>query len=296
MQYSIMMRCGQRYQKNTNPTGEACSGGEDASTGTNIAAPSLLSCGIVSVCAYRSQRQQADELLMRRLVELAGERKRFGYRRLHVLRRREGHQVNHKKTYRLYREAKLSVRRRKRRRGIAVERALLQVPDRANQVWSADFVMDALANGRRLKLLTVVDDFTKESVTIEVGHSLTGEDVAAALDQAAQVRGYPKVIRTDQGPEFTSWAFDQWAYERQIVIRLIQPGKPTQNAFIESFNGKLRDACLNAHWFRNLAHAQDVIAVWRCDYNEARPHSALRYQTPAQFAAMQLMDPHGNEH
>jgi putative transposase len=249
-----------------------------------------------SVCAYRSQRQQADELLMRRLVELAGERKRFGYRRLHVLLRREGHQVNHKKTYRLYREAKLSVRRRKRRRGIAVERALLQVPDRANQVWSADFVMDALANGRRLKLLTVVDDFTKESVTIEVGHSLTGEDVAAALDQAAQVRGYPKVIRTDQGPEFTSRAFDQWAYERQIVIRLIQPGKPTQNAFIESFNGKLRDACLNAHWFRNLAHAQDVIAVWRCDYNEARPHSALRYQTPAQFAAMQLMDPHGNEH
>ena len=199
----------------------------------------------------------------------------------------EGHEINHKKTYRLYREAKLAMRRRKRRRGIAVERAQLQVPDRANQVWSADFVMDALAHGRRLKLLTVVDDFTKESVTIEVGHSLTGEGVAAALDQAAQIRGYPEAIRTDQGPEFTSRAFDQWAYERRIVIWLIQPGKPTQNAFIESFNGKLRDECLNAHWFRNLAHAQDVVAAWRRDYNEARPHSALSYQTPAEFAAMQ---------
>lgn len=244
-----------------------------------------------SVCTYRSQRQQADGLLTRRLVELAGERKRFGYRRLHVLLRREGYEVNHKKTYRLYREAQLAVCRRKRRRGIAVERALLQVPDRANQVWSADFVMDALANGRRLKLLTVIDDFTKESVTMEVGHSLTGEDITAALDQVAQLRGYPEVIRTDQGPEFTSRAFDQWAYERQIVIRLIQPGKPTQNAFIESFNGKLRDECLNAHWFRNLAHAQHVIAAWRRDYNEARPHSAINYQTPAAFAAMQLQQP-----
>ena len=240
-----------------------------------------------SVCAYRAQQLRADEQLSRRLVELAGERKRFGYRRLHVLLHREGHEINHKKTYRLYREAKLAMRRRKRRRGIAVERAQLQVPDRANQVWSADFVMDALAHGRRLKLLTVVDDFTKESVTIEVGHSLTGEGVAAVLDQAAQIRGYPKAIRTDQGPEFTSRAFDQWAYERRIVIWLIQPGKPTQNAFIESFNGKLRDECLNAHWFRNLAHAQGVVAAWRRDYNEARPHSALSYQTPAEFAAMQ---------
>ncbi len=127
--------------------------------------------------------------------------------------------------------------------------------------------MDALANGRRLKLLTVIDDFTKEAVTIEVGHSLTGEDVAAALDQVAQFRGCLKVIRTDQGPEFTSRAFDQWAYERRIIIRLIQPGKPTQNAFI--------------------SHAQHVIAAWRRDYNEARPHSAINYQTPAAFAAMQ---------
>jgi putative transposase len=240
-----------------------------------------------SLLNYRSEKREQDTALQTRLRELALERKRFGYRRLHVLLRREGQIVNHKKIYRLYREAGLSVRRRKRRRGIAVARQPLALPGRVNQVWSLDFVMDALANGRRLKILTVVDDFTKEAVLIEPAHSLTGDDVAELLDRAAQFRGYPQAVRTDQGPEFTSRAFDQWAYQRGVEPLLIQAGKPTQNAYIESFNGKLRDECLNEHWFRDLRDARGIISAWRRDYNEQRPHSALGYLAPAQFAATQ---------
>ena len=209
-----------------------------------------------SVLSYRSEKQRSDARLKGRLRELAAERKRFGYRRLHVLLSREGYVVNHKKVYRLYQEADLAVRRRKHRRGLAVARQPLALPQRANQVWLLDFVMDALANGRRLKILTVVDDFTKESVLIEPAHSLTGGDVAELLDRVAQFRGYPEAVRTDQGPEFTSRAFDQWAYQHEVTPLLIQPGKPTQNAYIESFNGKFRDECLNEHWFRNLPHAK----------------------------------------
>ena len=248
-------------------------------------------CGLVglsrSVLSYRSEKRRSDAQLQGRLRDLAAERKRFGYRRCHVLLRREGYAVNHKKLYRLYREADLAVKRRKRRRGIAVARQPLELPGRANQVWSLDFVMDSLANGRRLKILTVVDDFTKDSVLIEPAHSLTGDDVAELLDRVSQFRGYPEAVRTDQGPEFTCRAFDQWAYEHGVAPLLIQPGKPTQNADIESFNGKLRDECLNEHWFRNLAHAKKVIAAWRRDYNEQRPHSSLNYLTPAEFAVNQ---------
>lgn len=240
-----------------------------------------------SVLSYRSEKQTNDTLLQHRLRELALERKRFGYRRLHVLLQREGTVVNHKKVYRLYREADLGVRRRKRRRGIAVTRQPLALPSRANQVWSMDFVMDALATGRRLKILTVVDDFTKESVLIEPAHSLTGDDVTELLDRVSQFRGYPQAVRTDQGPEFTCRAFDQWAYQRGVQPLLIQAGKPTQNAYIESFNGKLRDECLNEHWFRDLHDARTIISAWRRDYNEQRPHSALGYLAPAQFAASQ---------
>ena len=240
-----------------------------------------------SVLSYRSEKRESDGALQDRLRELAAERKRFGYRRLHVLLRREGHVVNHKKVYRLYREADLSVRRRKRRRGIAVARQPLKLPSRPNQVWSMDFVMDALANGRRLKIMTVVDDFTKEAVMIEPAHSLTGDDVTELLDRVAQFRGYPQAVRTDQGPEFTCRSFDQWAYRRGVLPLLIQPGKPAQNAYIESFNGRLRDECLNEHWFRDLQQARDIVAAWRRDYNEQRPHSALGYLTPAKFAADQ---------
>jgi putative transposase len=238
-----------------------------------------------STLCYRSEKRDADEALQGRLLELASERKRFGYRRLHVLLRREGIEANHKRVYRLYSAANLAVKRRKKRRRLEVEREPLGIPGEVNQVWSMDFVMDAMANGRRLKLLTVVDDLSKEAVDIHVAHSITGDHVVEILDRVSQFRGYPGAIRTDQGPEFTSNALDQWAYQNGIVLKLIQPGKPTQNAYIESFNGKLRDECLNEHWFMSLENARQIIGNWRRDYNEQRPHSSLGYMTPSEFAA-----------
>ena len=237
-----------------------------------------------SLC-YRSAKQDDDQAIKERLVELAHERRRFGYRRLHILLGREGIKANHKRIYRLYSDAGLTVRKRKRRKGIMVERQPLELPDKPNQVWSMDFVMDALCNGRRLKILTLVDDFTKEALDLVVAHSICGEHVVRILDAVAQFRGYPAAVRTDQGPEFTSKALDQWAYKNGVQLKLIQPGKPTQNAYIESFNGKFRDECLNEHWFEDLPHARKEIAQWRQDYNEVRPHQSLNYQTPAEYAA-----------
>jgi putative transposase len=238
-----------------------------------------------TVLHYASKAQPENEQLQARLVELAGERRRFGYRRLHALVRREGVSVNHKRLYRLYSDAGLTVRRRKKRHGVAVERQVLALPSGPNQVWSMDFVSDALASGRRIKVLTIVDDFSKESVDLAVDFGISGHYVTRVLDQAARFRGYPKAIRTDQGPEFTGQALDQWACLHGVELKLIQPGKPTQNAFIESFNGRFRDECLNDHWFTSLAEARILIAAWRRDYNQHRPHSALDYQTPAEFAA-----------
>jgi len=213
-----------------------------------------------SVLCYRSQKQLDDQALKERLIELANERKRFGSRRLHALLRREGVEANHKRVYRIYHddEAGLAVRKRKRRKGIAVEREALHLPEAPNRVWSMDFVMDALANGRRLKTLTIVDDRTKESLDIAVAHSICGDRVVRTLEAIAQFRGYPEAIRTDQGPEFTGKALDQWAYSSGVELKLIQQSKPTQNAYIESFNGKFRDECLNEHWFRDLQHARDI--------------------------------------
>lgn len=238
-----------------------------------------------SVLHYKARLDHENDALRARLVELAHERRRFGYRRLHAMIEREGIQANHKRVHRLYREAGLAVRRRRRRHGAMIEREQLALPSGPNQVWSIDFVMDALSNGRRLKCLTVVDDFTKEAVDIIVDHGISGLYVARALEQAARLRGYPKALRTDQGPEFTSRALNQWAYANGVTLKLIQPGKPTQNAYIESFNGKFRDECLNEHWFTSLAHARALIAAWRQDYNEQRPHSALNHLSPAEFAA-----------
>ena len=234
--------------------------------------------------SYES-KPDGNEDLRSRIIELAQIRKRFGYRRIHALLRREGIEVNSKRVYRLYTEENLSVRRRKRKKGIAVERDPLMLPDTANEVWSMDFVMDRLANGNRLKLLTIVDDYTKESVDIVADRSITGDDVAGILDKICRFRGFPESIRTDQGPEFTSRALDAWAYRNGVKLKLIQPGKPTQNAFIESFNGKFRDECLNDHWFNNMTEARAIIAAWRQDYNERRPHSSLGYMTPGEWAA-----------
>ena len=188
---------------------------------------------------------------------------------------------------RLYREANLAVKRRKRRKGVAVPREPLSLPAQHNEVWSMDFVMDALSHGRRIKILTIVDDCTMEAVDLVADFGISGHYVTRVLDQVARFRGYPKAFRTDQGPEFTGRALDQWAYEHNVQLKLIQLGKPTQNAYIESFNGKFRDECLNEHWFHSLAHARTIIKAWRQDYNEQRPHSMLGYLTPAEAAEQQ---------
>ena len=180
---------------------------------------------------------------------------------------------------------RLQVQRRRKRRGVALERRPLTIAERPNQVWSIDFVSDALESGRRLKCLTIVDDFTKEAVDIVVDHGISGRYVARVLDAAGRFRQLPATIRTDQGPEFTCKAMDAWAYAHGIELRLIQAGKPTQNAYVESFNGKFRDECLNEHWFQSLADARAKIAAWRIDYNQNRPHSSLADATPAEFAA-----------
>jgi len=245
-------------------------------------------CGLVgierSVMRY-TPAPDGNVELRARIVDLAAERRRFGYRRIHALVRREGIQVNHKRIYRLYRQAGLGVDQRKRKKRVYREGEPLVLPRSPNEVWSMDFVMDSFSNARRIKCLTIVDDFTKQSVDIVADRSITGQYVTRVLDRIGQFWGLPKAIRTDQGPEFTSKALDQWAYRNGVQLKLIQPGKPTQNAYIESFNGKFRDECLNDHWFSTLAEARALIAAWRQDYNEGRPHSALGYMTPAEFAA-----------
>jgi putative transposase len=227
----------------------------------------------------------ADQALSGRLIELAGMRRRFGYRRLHDLLDPEFPQVNHKKVYRLYREANLTVRRRRKAKYPSALRQPLEPAFAPNEVWSMDFVAVTLANGRRLRCLTVADDFTHECVDIAVDHGIGGRYVTRILDQAACFRGYPKAVRTDNGPEFTSRAFIAWTQQHGIRHLLIEPGKPMQNGYIESFNGKFRDECLNDHWFTSLQQARDVIADWRRDYNEVRPHSSCGRIPPAQFAA-----------
>ena len=236
-----------------------------------------------SVLHYRPR--VSDDGLQQRLIDLACERRRFGYRRLHVLVEREGFVVNHKRVHRLYRLAGLAVRKRRRRERVAVERKPLQVPSGPNHTWSMDFVFDALANGRPLKCLTVVDDCTKEAVEIAVARRINGQGVADLLEGVCRFRGYPSMIRIDQGPEFTGRSLDQWAHANNVTLVLIQAGKPTQNAYIESFNGKFRDECLNENWFVSVEHARAVINTWRRDYNEVRPHSSLGDRTPAEFAA-----------
>lgn len=239
----------------------------------------------LSTCRYEAHRPAADAHLSGRITELALERRRFGYRRIWQLLRREGLHVNHKRVYRLYHLSGLGVKRRRRRKGLATERLPLLRPAAPNLTWSMDFVMDALSTGRRIKCLTCVDDFTKECLTVTVAFGISGVQVTRILDSIALFRGYPATIRTDQGPEFTCRALDQWAFEHGVELRLIQPGKPTQNGFIESFNGRFRDECLNEHWFSDIVHARKIINDWRQDYNECRPHSTLNYQTLSEFAA-----------
>lgn len=232
---------------------------------------------------YQHRRAHLPELDTQ-LRRLAAERPRFGYRRLHVLLRREGFAVNHKCVYRLYREAGLAVRRKLRKRLASEPRVPLPGVVRPNQQWNMDFTLDSLANGRRFRTLNIIDACTRECPAIEVDTSLPGARVVRVLERLADERGLPKVIVVDNGPEFVCKALDQWAHTNGVTIQFIRPGKPIENAFIESFNGKFRDECLNQHWFLTLDQARATIEAWRQDYNEVRPHSSLEHRTPAEFA------------
>jgi putative transposase len=260
-------------------------------------------CGLVGVgrstCRYVSRRPRATAL-QARLLHWAAERPRFGYRRLYILLRREGWAVNHKRVYRLYRTAGLAVRRRKRKRVAASQRQRLSLPVRANERWSMDFMLDTLADGRTFRVLNVVDDFTRECLVIDVGRSIPGVRVVRVLERLRAQRGLPTAIVIDNGPEFAGRVLDTWAYEAGVRLQFIRPGKPVENAFVESFNGKFRDECLNEHWFLNLAHAIATIEAWRVDYNTVRPHSSLGNRTPDQFArfsvgARRLLPPRADE-
>lgn len=256
-------------------------------------------CGLVSVgrsTARYLAHGRSDAAIRARLRELAAEKRRYGYRRLHVLLRREGMLVNHKCVERIYREEGLSVRRRKRKRAAGARAETWLPATHPDQRWSLDFVSDALWWGRKLRMLTVVDTYTRESLAIEVDTSLSGARVARVLDRVIDERGArPDEIVMDNGPELTSKALDQWAYERGVRLRFIAPGKPQQNGFVESFNGKLRDECLNEHWFTTLYDAREKVEAWRVEYNRERPHSSLQNRTPEEFrrSITQRKDPVG---
>lgn len=244
-------------------------------------------CGLVgisrSLYGYRSRRD-APQGLRERIHEIALEKRRYGYRRIHVLLKREGWAINHKRTHRLYCEAGLQVRRRRRKRIVMGERTPLERARGPNQSWSMDFVADSLANGRRVRCLAVVDDFTRECVATVVDTSITGLRVARELDRIIGARGTPTSISVDNGPEFAGRVLDEWAYRKGVRLRFIRPGKPVENAYIESFNGRLRDECLNEHWFESLNEARTLIEAWRREYNHDRPHSSLGNATPVEFA------------
>jgi putative transposase len=234
--------------------------------------------------SYRyGPRPDRNADLRKKMTELARQKPRFGYRRLGVLLEKNGVTANHKRLFRVYQEAGLGVRRREKKR-LERGRAGMPLLSRPNQEWSLDFVSDALANGRAIRALTVLDDFTRESPAIEVDSSIAAARITRVLDSVIDERGVPESIRTDNGPEFTSRCFVAWTENRKIRLIYIQPGKPMQNSFIESFNGRFRDECLNANWFENLADARRKIEAWRVDYNQHRPHSSLAYRTPEEFA------------
>lgn len=239
----------------------------------------------ISPSAYRYKPKPEDDLALRqRLRDLAGQRKRFGSPRLHIMLKREGLVINHKRTERLYKEEGLALRRKRKRKGTAINRIILPLPDRPNQSWSMDFVSDSTVTGRRFRALTIVDNYSRECPAIEVDTSLGGARVVSVLERLAEIRGLPEVITIDNGPEFAGRALDEWAYRRGVKLNFIRPGKPIENAFAESFNGRFRDECLNENWFMSLKQAREIIGDWRIDYNEVRPHTSLKGQTPQEYA------------
>lgn len=244
------------------------------------------SCRLVGMCratyTYRL-RDKGDGLLRVRLRELAEQRRRFGCPRLHVMLKRESLVVNHKRTERVYREEGLSLKLKKRKKKAAGLRGHLPQAEHSNQRWSMDFVCDSTLTGRRFRALAIVDDFSRESPAIEVDSSIPGARVVEVLERLAETRGLPEVITVDNGPEFAGKTLDEWAYRRGVKLNFIRPGKPVENAYAESFIGRLRDECLNESWFSSIREARDIIEIWRRDYNDVRPHSSLDNLSPMEF-------------
>lgn len=236
-----------------------------------------------STLGYRSKRAEKDAVAIAAMRELSAQHPRFGYRRIAVLLRRRGFPMSFKRAHRLWKAAALQVPKKRPRRRLAAARPKTPSPTGAGQVWAYDFVFDACANGQKLKCLTVVDEYTRECLAIDVRGSIRGTRVVEVLSKLASIRGTPKVLRSDNGPEFVSLAVLGWLERNGIDTAFIAPGKPWQNAFNESFNGKFRDECLNANWFRSRSEAVVLIEQWRREYNTQRPHSSLDYLTPAAF-------------
>jgi putative transposase len=239
----------------------------------------------LAVSSFRYRCRRRDEPLKEKLIALGREKPRFGYRRLHILLRRDGETVNHKRVWRVYREAGLCVKKRRRKRLLRIGMPAVAA-SRANERWSLDFASDGLASGRAIRVLSVMDTYTRECLALDVDTSFPSPRVTRVLDSIAGRRGLPERIRCDNGPELTSRHFLAWCVDRRITLEHIQPGRPMQNGHVESFHGKLRDECLNVSWFRNLFDARQKVSEWRNEYNQSRPHSSLGYSTPSQFAAL----------
>lgn len=233
---------------------------------------------------YRSHSKRDDTKLRAKLVEIAQKRIRWGCPRIYEIARREGFSDNYKRVERLYGELGLSLKKRSKKKLRGHLRLVLPEPQRPNDIWSMDFVSETLFDQRRFRCFTVVDDFTRENIMIYSDRSIRSEKIVSIFEGLKHTRGLPKMIVCDNGPEFISQNLDIWAYKNKVDLKFIQPGKPVQNAYIESFNGKFRDECLNQHWFLNLEDARVEIEKWRKDYNENRPHSSLRMKTPSEFA------------
>lgn len=246
------------------------------------------SCELVdlhrSVARYAPLRIDPPDLI-ERILAIAAERPRFGYRRIHRMLLREGFKINRKRVLRIYQELHLQVRRKRRKQAARASRLPKLTPTLVNEGWSMDFMSDTLVDGRSLRIFNVVDDCSREAVTMEVGNSIPAAVVIRALERAIEERGCPAWLTCDNGPEFTSNALDAWAYGRGIELRFIRPGKPQENAYVESFNARVRDELLNQHCFRNLEEARTLVENWQQDYNHVRPHGSLKDATPSEFAA-----------
>ena len=244
-------------------------------------------CALVSVSrtvlSYDPKPNDLNDRLRQRLKELAEKHRRYGHIRLYVLVRREGFVVNHKRTERIYRAEGLSLRIRRRRKFAAVVRSPLQEATHPNERWAMDFIHDSLWSGRKFRTLSIVDTYTRECMVVEADTSLPGYRAVRILDQLTDFKGLPNSIRVDNGPEFISKALDEWAYRNGVKLDFIRPGKPVENAYVESFHGKFRDECLNENYFSDIQEAKNKIEEWRIEYNTFRPHSSLDYKTPEEF-------------